>query len=209
MEVYVIGDSISIHYGAYLENHLKDFMHYRRKEGINEAMKHLDIPDGANCGDSSMVLSYLKVLKAAGELTSDFVMVNCGLHDIKTSKETGKIQIPLEQYRSNLSSIINIFSDLDGVNLLWVSTTPCDEKVHNHPRIAFHRYANDCLAYNAVANDLMSKRGIPILDLHAFTVSLGHDLYCDHVHFHDHVRQKQAAFLAGALSMLAPAVYHR
>ena len=36
-----------------------------------------------------------------------------------------------------------------------------------------------------------------MIDLYTFTRNLGPDLYCDHVHFHEHVREKQGAFVAG------------
>ena len=49
---YVIGDSISIQYGPYLESALGASWQYDRKSGDAEARKNLDIPIGANGGDS-------------------------------------------------------------------------------------------------------------------------------------------------------------
>jgi len=65
MKLYVIGDSISIQYGPYLEAALRGVMAYARKEGEEEALLNLDIPQGANGGDSGMVLSFLEAKTAA------------------------------------------------------------------------------------------------------------------------------------------------
>ena len=52
----------------------------------------------------------------------------------------------------------------------------------------------------------MAAAGIPAIDLHGFTASIGPELYCDHVHFHEPVREKQAAFIAGWLmALICPA----
>lgn len=59
MKLYVIGDSISIQYGPYLEADFRGVMGYPRKEGEEEALLNLDIPQGANGGDSSMVHAFL------------------------------------------------------------------------------------------------------------------------------------------------------
>lgn len=63
----------------------------------------------------------------------------------------------------------------------------------------FHRYAADCRAYNLRADEIMRARGVPVVDLHTFTLNQGDDLFCDHVHFREPVRMSQGAFLAGWL----------
>ena len=73
--------------------------------------------------------------------------------------------------------------------MVWVRTTPCDEAVHNKPTSSFHRFAADGNAYNAAADTIMADAGIPMIDLHTFTVNLGDDLYCDHVHFPVPIRE--------------------
>ena len=64
--VFVLGDSISIHYGPHLERYLLGFMHYSRKEGEDKAVVQLDQPlvANANAGDSSMCLEYLQQMLA-------------------------------------------------------------------------------------------------------------------------------------------------
>ncbi len=197
-KLYIIGDSISIQYGPYLQQALQGVMHYARKEGETEALLNLDNPQGANGGDSSMVLAFLQGMAQQGGIGADLLLVNCGLHDIKTNPQTGQRQIGIDRYAENLRAIVALVATMPP-SLAWIRTTPCDEYVHNQPHMAFHRFAADCDAYNAAADAIMQSAGIPIIDLHTFTCNLGPDLYCDHVHFHEPVRTQQAAFLAGWL----------
>lgn len=198
MRIHVVGDSISVQYGPYLEADLVGLVEYSRKTGEEEALRDLDIPQGANGGDSRRVLEYLRALHATDALEADLLVVNCGLHDIKTDPQTGRRQVELEHYKENLHAIVAAAATL-GCALVWIRTTPCDEAVHNKPASTFHRFARDCEAYNAAADGIMRESGVPILDLFTFTLNLGPDLYCDHVHFHEPIREKQAAFIAGWL----------
>jgi len=197
-KIYVLGDSISIHYGPYLKIFLEGILDYSRKEGEEEALLNLDNPQGANGGDSSTVLNFLIEKIRSGGIQADILLVNCGLHDIRTNPTTGIKQIAQDQYEKNLHSIIIASKKLQ-TKMVWISTTPCDETIHNVLEPSFHRYSTDCVEYNEVAKNIMSTAGIPIVDLFAFTSNLGSELYCDHVHFTDSVRQKQAAFIAGWL----------
>lgn len=198
--IFVIGDSISIQYGPYLERDLAGQLAYARKCGEDLAIQNLDIAQGANGGDSSMVLAYLRARAAAGGIPADLLLVNCGLHDIKTDPQTGVRQIPRDAYAANLEAIVDT-AEAMGLPLVWIRTTPCDERVHNRHRTNFHRFAADCNAYNETADAIMARRGVPSIDLHAFTLNCSDESarYCDHVHFVDAVRQLQAAFLAGWL----------
>ncbi|MEZ4867219.1 MAG: GDSL-type esterase/lipase family protein [Caldilineaceae bacterium] len=197
-KLYVLGDSISIQYGPYLQQALQGVMAYARKEGETEALLNLDNPQGANGGDSGMVLAFLRGLQRQGGLDADLLLLNCGLHDIKTDPQSGQQQVPLDRYQENLHAIVNLVATLQPA-LVWVRTTPCDEHVHNTLQKSFHRFAADCAAYNAAADAIMTAAGVPLLDLHTFTHNLGPDLYCDHVHFHEAIRAQQGAFIAGWL----------
>ncbi len=197
-KIYIIGDSISIQYGPYLQAYLNGIIDYARKEGEEEALLNLDDPQGANGGDSGRVLAFLAAKAAAGGVDADLLLVNCGLHDIKTDPVTGRKQVPLSQYRENLRAVLAVATQVRP-RLVWLRTTPCDEAIHNTADMTFHRFAADGVAYNQAADEIMRAAGVPIIDLYTFTRNLGPDLYCDHVHFHEPVRQKQAAFLAGWL----------
>lgn len=197
--LYVIGDSISRHYDPYLAQYLKGTMIYARKTAEEAAALALDPPQGANGGDSAMALAFLEAKLASGGVDADLLLLNCGLWDMRTDPQTGKKQIALDQYRANLYALVALIQGA-GPELVWVRTTPVDERVHNTRESGFYRFAADCDAYNEAADEVMRAQSVPILDLHTFTCALGDDLYVDHVHFHEHVRQKQGAFIAGWLT---------
>ncbi len=66
----------------------------------------------------------------------------------------------------------------------------------------FKRYNRDVIAYNHAAGRVMRQANVPIIDLYKFSMSLGEDIYCDHVHFKEEIRRLQAAFIAGQLYVL-------
>ncbi len=203
--IFVLGDSISMQYGPYLERYVADKhhpagkFHYARKSGQEEGLTNLAVPEDANGRDSFQVLSYLQARQQAGGLRADILLLNCGLHDLRTDPDTGAKQVSLDQYRRNLRQIIQITREI-GPTPVWIRTTPCDENVHNKPGMSFHRFAADCETYNAAADEVMQGAGVKRIDLHTFTLNLGPDLYCDHVHFHEPIREKQAAYIAGWLA---------
>src|SRR5690606_29308428 len=97
---FLIGDSISVHYGPFLEQYLADLVIIQRKDGDEEALKDLDIPAGASGGDSRMVLDFLKVKVLDTDFRPDYFIFNYGLHDIKHNPPNGEIQVSLDQYKS-------------------------------------------------------------------------------------------------------------
>lgn len=196
--LFVIGDSISIHYGPYLEQYVQGQYQYARKQGTELALQNLDVPQGANGGDSSHVLEFLRMMQANGGIEADVLLLNCGLHDIKTDPGTGEKQVTPEHYEANLRSIIEITREM-GLMTVWVRTTPVDESVHNHEQSSFYRFAADGEMYNVIGDAVMRAHEVPFVDLYTFTCNLGPGLYCDHVHFHEHIRAKQAAYIAGWL----------
>ncbi len=105
MKIYIVGDSISIQYGPYLESYLEGTMDYSRKGVDEEATLNLENPQGANGGDSSMVLSFLRAKAESEGIDTDLLLVNCGLHDIKTNPETGERQVSMDEYSENLRAI--------------------------------------------------------------------------------------------------------
>jgi len=195
--LFVIGDSISIQYGPYLKKMVEHRFHYDRKRGEEEALADLDQPVGANGGDSGMVLKYLKNEQAKG-VHYDLLLINCGLHDVKTDPHTGKKQVALHQYRDNLEEIVRIADECSQA-MIWIRTTDAVEDIHNHPWSTFLRFHEDVAAYNAAADAIMGVHGVPILDLHTFTRNFGPSAFCDHVHYTEDVKRLQAAYIAGYL----------
>lgn len=198
---HLVGDSISIDYHDALEQETRGRYRYSRKGGLELARRDLDHPQGANGGDSSAVLEYLREqFQASAELPGT-VVVNCGLHDIKTNAATGERQVPLADYRRNLEAIVALVHG-SGRRLVWVTTTPVDEVRHQARSPGFHRYERDLADYNAVAAEIMEARGVPVIDLHAFTAGLAEPKFRDHVHFVPEVSRRQAEFLRAALDAL-------
>lgn len=189
--LHVVGDSISMYYGPYLEKMLQGVMIYSRKEGTPPGDW-----DSANGGDSAMVLEYLR-LRSQQPPKIDLLLVNCGLHDIKMNPGAVSQQVPLEQYVQNLRAILSLSNQM-GSRMIWVRTTPVDDQIHNS-RAAFQRFERDVERYNAAADEVMAEHRVPVIDLFTFTRNLGQDLYCDHVHFTEAICAQQAAFIAGRL----------
>ena len=197
--VYLIGDSISVNYGTYLERLLPQRFRLMRRSGDKEALENLDIPQGSNSGDSAAVLEFVRDRFSAGACFPKLLLWNCGLHDIKRDRKTGALQVPLDAYRCNLTAMVEILN-ASGIRSAWVRITPVDDVIHNQRHhLEFHRFASDCDAYNATADQVMQDHEVPVIDLYGFTRQLGSGdvLYCDHVHFHEEISRLQAAFLAG------------
>ncbi|KKR04694.1 MAG: Lipolytic protein G-D-S-L family [Candidatus Uhrbacteria bacterium GW2011_GWF2_39_13] len=196
--LFVIGDSISCYYGRYLEKMLSGIMEYDRKGGSHTLTDLDDCTNGINGGDSSMVLTYLKEVVKKEWFNPDILLLNCGLHDIKTHPETGALQVPLKQYRKNLDNILSITSDRK-ITVVWVRTTPLNQKHYTDSKL-FVRRAENISEYNSVADQIMKSNNIPVIDLFAFTKTLGDDIYLngtDDVHFNEKAAAEQAAFIAG------------
>jgi Na+-transporting NADH:ubiquinone oxidoreductase subunit NqrA len=86
---------------------------------------------------------------------------------------------------------------------IWVRTTDVVDDIHNTRISQFHRFHEDVLAYNQVADQVMTSNGVPTIDLYTFTREFGAGAYCDHVHFTEEVRRLQAAYIAGFLESQA------
>lgn len=196
--IFLIGDSISIQYGPHLEEYLAGSVTFERKSDDGQAHKNLDVPVGANGGDSRMVLAYLKQKSREPGFSPDHLVLNCGLHDIKHDPKTGIIQVTEKEYRDNLLGIIELMK-LKNIAMIWIRTTPVVDSIHNTKSKSIRRYAADVATYNAIADEIFTKNNIPMIDLFGFTQKLGKEQFIDHVHYNENTRALQAAFLAGAI----------
>lgn len=192
MKIYVIGDSISVHYGPYLETALAGFAKYARKGGPDASGTDWENPADANGGDSRLVLRFLAENLPA--ISADFMLLNCGLHDLRVDRETGAYQVPIEDYQSNLTAIVELVRSA-GIAPIWVNSIPLIDDVHNAHPLPYQRFLADVMAYNEVAAKVMVDHKAPIIDLFTFTQSLGPDIYIDHVHVTDRAREQQANYI--------------
>lgn len=192
-KVFVIGDSISIHYGPYLKNFTKEQFEYDRKRGPEHALSDLDKPIGDNGGNSSKVLAYLTNEVAKG-VKYDILLINCGLHDIIVNLKLGKKQVEFNEYKSNLEKIIELAEKVSN-KFIWMESTPIFDEIHNEISTENHRYRKDLKEYNSFANQLMKKKNISVIELHDFTLKYCPEAFLDHAHFTDEMRKLQAAFI--------------
>ena len=196
IKLFVIGDSISIFYGPFLKMFTEDKFDYDRKRDKGEAMINLDKPVGANGGDSRMVVEFLKELCLDKTFNADYMLINCGLHDIKTNPKTGEKQIEIKEYKQNLQSIYKLTKKLK-VKLIWVNCTPVNDSVHNSKGVAFCRFNKDVLAYNQVSDSIFKSKKVKTIDLYTFSSTFPINAYLDHVHYKPEYVKLQAAFIAG------------
>ncbi len=200
--LFVLGDSISIEYGPFLEQLTTGKWQYARKTGMSDTLLTNDIPQGGNGGDSRMCLDYLATSNTRQSIAADVLLLNCGLHDIKLDAKRYEdgTKVPLEEYKVNLAKIIKVVKQM-GPKLVWVRTTPVNEAQHNTPDSKLHRLQRDVERYNEAADGVMRAHGVPAIDLFGFTMSLGptDKTLRDGRHFHQPVSQLQAAYIAGWL----------
>ena len=199
-KIFLLGDSISLHYNPFLIPMTSDLYEWQTKEGRAEAMKDLDKPISANGGHSGAVLSFLRMEEELENLNYDYLLLNCGLHDIAFDPGNPDHRVPETRYRENLEAVVDMMK-AHGIKVIWVTTTPVDDERHN-ARASFKRYNRDVLRYNAIAAEIMQKNAIPTIDLYAFTDALEGEKFVDHVHFLVEVREKHAAFLAKELEKI-------
>lgn len=199
--VFLIGDSISIHYTDDLKEYGSEFINLERKRDDGKADPEAGVMENENGGDSKMVLGYLQARLSDSDFNPDYLLVNCGLHDIKRKLPEGKLQVEPDDYRKNLTEIFEL-AQAHQIPLIWIRTTPVVDQIHNSHSTSVHRYAKDLDQYNEIADETAAKYQIPVIDLYEFTRRLGESAFIDHVHYDEKTRSLQAAFIMGNLSQI-------
>lgn len=196
-KVYLVGDSISLKYNEPLKALLNGKCIFSRKgdeNEIKEAIKNLNDPYGANGGDSFEVLEHLNKLKSE-KFKCDILLLNAGLHDIRRDREDNSIQTRKMDYELNLKKIIAVGKKM-AKKVIWISTTHVVDEIHNMREGGYLRFNADVEEYNYIANEVMKKEKIQIIDLNSFTKELKvTPLYKDHVHFTEEVSKLQAEYI--------------
>lgn len=153
-QVLIIGDSISIGYFKPLQDRFKDIAVVSHNEGNAQHTAH----------------GLKKLDEWLSDTKWDVIHFNHGLHDLKyvdargrnTSVETGKHQIPIDQYEQNLDEIVKRLKNT-GAKLIFATTTPV-------PDGTGFRAKGDAVIYNRAAERIMNKHRIPINDLYSFAL---------------------------------------
>ena len=202
--VYLIGDSISLHYGEFFVEAVSDTFKCISREGVQEALANINNAVGGNAGDSSRVLELVKKQDAEKSNNYDILLFNCGLHDIKRHPPKQTLQIEPDVYEKNICEVIEIATK-KGISPVFIMTTPVNDAIHhsyleiNH---GIERFNGDVVEYNKIAVRVMEKYKIPVINLYDFTLSFGESAYSDHVHYTTEVRKLQAQFVATELKKL-------
>ena len=152
--VLLIGDSISMGYTLPTRKKLEDVANVHRPP--------------VNCGPTSRGVESME--SWLGKDHWDVIHFNFGLHDLKYVKEdgsglvdpsVGKQQIPPREYEKNLETIVGRLKQT-GAILIWRNTTPVPEGSQG-------RVVGDAAKYNAIAEKVMKRHGIPTQDLFSFS----------------------------------------
>jgi hypothetical protein len=158
--VLLLGDSISIGYTVPVRQYLQHKANVHRPP--------------VNCQDTAFGLEHLKGWLGSGKW--DVIHFNWGIWDThyldrktggivddegKIAPENMRIRHTLEEYRQNLTKLVDILQGT-GAKLIWASSTP----------IMFRKgdRFDDIANYNEVAARVMKERGIEIEDLYAFVL---------------------------------------
>ena len=149
-KVVLIGDSIRIGYAPIVTKKL---------DGQAVVVSHKD-----NGGDSGNILKNLDawVIKEQPAL----VHLNCGLHDLKKDRKTGKYQVSLEDYEANLKKIVERIRGETKAVLIFAATTPILDDLHAKRGAGFDRFEADVKRYNEKALAVMAELNVPVSDLH-------------------------------------------
>ena len=96
----------------------------------------------------------------------DLVHVNFGIHDVSLQAD-GEHQILLAQYRLCLRRFINKVKELDGVRMIWATTTPLYAAEPDVPAAQWQiRKAAELDQYSAAALEIVEAEVLPVNDLH-------------------------------------------
>ena len=186
--VLLIGDSISIGYTPGVKDLLQGTADVQR---VNQ-----------NCGPTTRGLANLD--KWLGDEAWDVIHFNFGLHDLKYIDENGKrvppsdgkIQVAPEDYRRNLTSIVESLLR-SGATLIWCTTTPVPAGAHG-------RIPGDAVRYNRIALDVIHNVApagtILVNDLHGYVQQHSEQIQKPaDVHFTPAGRQRLATQVSAAI----------
>ena len=152
-KVVLVGDSIRLSYTQIVLKQLDG--------------KATIVSPKANGGDSNNVLKNLQqwVIREKPAV----VHFNCGIHDTKHFKETGKFQVSPEQYEANLRKIVEGIRKETGAIVLFATTTPIldDRAAAARKGRDYELLGSSVEQYNAIAKKVMKELSVPVNDLHA------------------------------------------
>jgi len=122
------------------------------------------ISSSANGGDSANLLQ--KLAEMAIREQPMVVHFNCGLHDLKIARKTGKQQATVSQYAANLRRLVDRLRKETTAGIVFANTTPVLDARRSQWPGEYELRGADVLRYNAAAVAVMKECGVPVHDLH-------------------------------------------
>ncbi|MEW4530720.1 GDSL-type esterase/lipase family protein [Maioricimonas sp. JC845] len=152
-KIVLVGDSIRLSYAPTVISEL---------DGVATVFS-----PKANGQDSRNVLRHLDAWVI--EQKPDVVHFNCGIHDTKKFHETGRFQVPPDQYAANLRAIVEQIRSRTDAVILFATTTPIlDDRAAKARAGRDYALLNASVEqYNAIAREVMADLKVPIVDLNA------------------------------------------
>lgn len=153
-KILIIGDSISIGYTPFVQEHFGD----------NAIIFH-------NPGNAQHTGTGLKkITEWIGEEKWDIIHFNWGLWDLcyrhadskvqgNRDKINGNITHSVDEYTANLDSIVSILKKTTKAKLIFVTTTYVPENEAG-------RFQNDAVIYNDASKSIMKKHSIVVNDIY-------------------------------------------
>ena len=173
--ILIIGDSISIGYTPFV-----------KKKLIKKATIFHNPGNAQHTGTGLE-----KVDEWIGDEKWDIIQFNWGLWDLchrqpdskvqgNRDKENGKITYTIDEYASNLDSIVTRLQTLTQAKLIFVTTTYVPENEAG-------RFEEDAIRYNDAAKRIMKKHSVIVNDLYDQSISIHHKYGkgSDDVHYTD------------------------
>ena len=150
-KVVLLGDSIRIGYAPTVAKLLQG--------------KAVIVQSQANGGDSNNVLARLEAWAVAEQ--PDVVHFNCGIHDTKKDKQTGRFQVSPVQYEANLRKIVATLRQETKATVIFATTTPIldDRAAQKRSTTSYELLDASTIEYNRIAKRVMHELNVPVNDL--------------------------------------------
>lgn len=151
-KVVLVGDSIRLSYAPIVTQQLDG--------------RAVVVSPKPNGGDSSNVLKNLDqwVIREKPAI----VHFNCGIHDTKKFRQTGRFQVSPEQYAANLRQIVERIREDTEAIVIFATTTPIldDRAAAARQGRDYELLGASVQQYNAIARKVMAELKVPVNDLH-------------------------------------------
>lgn len=171
--ILIIGDSISIGYTPFVKENLANkadvFHNHGNAQHTGTGLEKID--------------------EWIGNKKWDIIQFNWGLWDLcyrhpdskvqgNRDKENGRITYRIDEYTSNLDSIVSILKKKTEAKLIFVTTTYVPENEAG-------RFTNDAIRYNEAAKKLMKKHSVIVNDIYEQSIPIHQNFGTglDNVHY--------------------------